>query len=74
MLVHQILKSTKEDLEDLKARHVRGLEPELVKLGETCRARLRRWVVPEENRADFDRQVDGVELLSLPTDREPQSH
>ncbi len=72
--LHHILNAYDTDLEALKARHVRDLEPQLVKLGETCRERIRRLVVPEESRADFDGQVDGVELLSLPTERESQSH
>lgn len=47
------------DLEDLKIRHLGELRPELVRLGDTYRDRIRDRVLPEERRADFDRMVAG---------------
>jgi len=43
------------DLEELKARHVADAEPELIRLGETCRQRIRDYVLSEDARASFDR-------------------
>ena len=59
-----ILDRYDEEIEELKARHARDLEPELVALGETCRKRIRSWVVPRERRAEFDRLAHGVGPLS----------
>lgn len=47
------------DVEELKARQMDGLEPELVKLGLVCRDRIRKYVVPAERRSDFDRLAGG---------------
>jgi hypothetical protein len=43
------------DLEELKARHVAGAESELIRLGETCRQRIRDYVLTEADRVSFDR-------------------
>jgi hypothetical protein len=43
------------DLEDLKDRHVADAEPELNRLGEICRQRIRDYVLTETDRASFDR-------------------
>jgi len=43
------------DIEDLKVRQMGGAEDELVKLGLTCRDRIRKWVLTSDERARFDR-------------------
>ena len=55
-----ILDRYDEEIEDLKARHVRDLEPELVALGETCRKRIRSWVIPTDRLDEFDRLARGT--------------
>jgi len=57
--LHGILGRYDEEIEVLKARHVRDLDPELVALGETCRKRIRSWVVPLDRQAEFDRPAHG---------------
>lgn len=47
------------DVEELKVRQMGGAEEELVRIGLTCRDRIRKWVLVPEERARFDR-------LSLP--------
>ena len=43
------------EIEDLKVRQMGGAEEDLVKLGLTCRDRIRKWVLTPEERARFDR-------------------
>jgi hypothetical protein len=57
------------DLEELKARHVAGAEPELIRLGETCRQRIRDYVLSGDARAAFDREAR--DLFTFPT---PSGH
>ena len=59
--LRQILAAYDEEIEALKARHVHELEPELVDAGETCRQRIRRFVIPSTRHADFDAHAAGVE-------------
>jgi len=47
------------DIEDLEARHVRDMEPELVRLGEVCTERIKKYVLPEDRREEFDRLAAG---------------
>lgn len=51
------------DLEDLKARQAAGAEPELIRLGEICRQRIREYVLTDEGRADFDREAGDLTTL-----------
>ena len=65
--LHGILGRYDDEIEELEARHVRDLEPELVALGETCRKRIRSWVVPVDRQAEFDRLAHGNAPQPLPT-------
>jgi len=65
--LHGILERYDEEIEELKARHVRDLEPELVALGDTCRKRIRGWVVPPDRLAEFDRLAHGTAPLPSST-------
>lgn len=51
------------DIEDLKVRQMGGAEADLVKLGLTCRDRIRKWVLSPEERARFDRLTASVSDL-----------
>lgn len=49
------------DLEELKSRHIGEAEPELIRLGETCRQRIRDYVLTDEaGRAAFDRDTPAL--------------
>jgi hypothetical protein len=54
-----VLDSYRKDVEDLKARHVVELEPELIALGQRCREQIRTYVLPEDRVAEFDRMELG---------------
>ncbi len=58
-LLHLALASYDEEVEGLKARTLRELEPELAELGRTCRERIRHYVIPVERRVEFDRRAAG---------------
>lgn len=58
--LHGILARFDADIDELKARHVHELEPELIKAGETCAERIRRWVIPPDRRNEFDRMARGT--------------
>jgi hypothetical protein len=46
------------DLEELKSTHIAQGEPELIRLGETCRQRVRDYVMTDDDRRDaFDRDT-----------------
>ena len=62
--LRQILSSYDSEIEALKERHVRDLEPQLIVAGETCRQRIRRFVIPRERHGEFDRQAGGVAPLA----------
>ena len=49
-----ILNLYHSNVEELKVRQMGGVEPELVKLGLTCRDRIRKWVLQPEERTRFD--------------------
>ena len=59
-LLHLALASYEEDVEALKERYLRELEPELAELGRTCRERIRDHVIPDEQRPEFDRLAAGL--------------
>ena len=49
------------DLEELKSRHIGEAEPELIRLGETCRQRIRDYVLTNDaHRAAFDRDTPAL--------------
>jgi hypothetical protein len=48
-----VLELYHRDLEELKARHVTEAEPDLIRLGEACRQRIRDYVLPPEHQAAF---------------------
>ena len=53
--LRKILKLYHDGVEELKVRQMGGAEPELIKLGRTCRDRIRKWVLARpEDRARFD--------------------
>jgi len=52
-----VLELYHRDLEELKSRHVAEAEPELIRLGEACRQRIRDYVLPPESQASFDAQA-----------------
>jgi hypothetical protein len=49
-----VLELYHRDLEELKSRHVAEAEPELIRLGEVCRQRIRDYVLPAGQQAVFD--------------------
>jgi hypothetical protein len=49
----QILLAYHDDLEGLKARHVRELEPEYLAAGDACYERIVKYVVPEGRLDEF---------------------
>lgn len=49
-----VLELYHRDLEELKSRHVAEAEPDLIRLGEACRQRIRDYVLPPESQAAFD--------------------
>ncbi len=49
-----ILSLYHDDLEELKSRQVESLEPELVRIGLTCRRRISDRVLTEAQRDQFD--------------------
>lgn len=53
-----VLELYHRDLEELKSRHVAEAEPELIRLGEACRQRIRDYVLPSEQQAAFDAEAD----------------
>ena len=55
-----VLEDYAKRVEDLKARHAADLEPELVEAGETCRERIRIYVLPPDRVAEFDRMELGT--------------
>jgi hypothetical protein len=55
-----ILELYRRDLEDLKSRSVAAAEPELIRLGEACRQRIRDYVLPEDEKSAFD-EADGLQ-------------
>ena len=59
-LLHLALASYEEDVEALKERYLRELEPELAELGRTCRERIRNHVIPDDKRPEFDRLAAGL--------------
>jgi hypothetical protein len=59
-LLHLALASYEKDVEALKARYLRELEPELAELGRTCRERIRDHVIPDDGRPEFDRLAAGL--------------
>lgn len=72
--LRRILASYDEDLEALKARHVRDMEDEFVEVGLACRDRIRRWVIPEERRQEFDRLAAGREIGAVGTETVSEGH
>lgn len=50
------------DVEELKAQYVREMEPELVQLGQVCRDRIRKYVLPPNQVEAFDRLCAGRPL------------
>lgn len=54
-----LLDRYERELEDLKTRQLAELEPELVRLGDTYRDRIRDKVLPPARRAEFDRMAAG---------------
>ena len=60
------------DLEELKARNVAQAEPEVIRLGEICRQRIRDYILSEEDRVAFDREAraltspDSLSLAAYP--------
>ncbi len=42
------------DIEDLKARHVQGMEDELIQLGDICRDRIKTYVLPVDRHDEYD--------------------
>jgi len=62
--LHAVLDRYHGDLEELKARAVRDLEPELVQLGHTCRERIRKYVLAPDELDEFDRLCGGLVPLS----------
>jgi hypothetical protein len=50
------------DVEELKSRRTSEIEPELIELGLTCSDRIRKYVLPPERQAEFDRLVAGGTL------------
>ena len=59
-----VLESYRKEVEDLKARHVAELEPELIALGERCREQIRTYVLPEGRVAEFDRMELGTPFVA----------
>jgi hypothetical protein len=55
-----LMASYHRDVEDLKARHVRDMDPELVRLGQVCRERIEKYVLPAERREEFRRLAAGL--------------
>ena len=53
-----VLELYHRDREELKSRHVAEAEPELIRLGETCRQLIRDYVLPPEHQAVFDAEAD----------------
>jgi len=51
------------DLEELKARRAADAEVELIRLGETCRQRIRDYVLTDDDRASFDRVARDLQSL-----------
>jgi len=66
--LHTILTLYHADVEELKVRQMGGAEAELVKLGLTCRDRIRKWVLGPEQRERFDRLAGapGSDVPSTP--------
>jgi hypothetical protein len=58
--LHYFLDSYHGEVENLKARKVRALEPELIQAGQTCLSRIRRYVIPREKLGEFDALCVGV--------------
>ena len=58
--LHATLALYHRDLENLKSRHMSELEPELVSLGKTCRDRIRKYVLPEEQLTSFEQDAAGL--------------
>lgn len=52
--LHTVLALYHADVEELKLRQIAGAEGDLVRLGLTCRDRIRKWVLAPEQRARFD--------------------
>jgi hypothetical protein len=51
-----VLELYHRDLEELKSRHVAEAEPELIRLGESCRQRIRDYVLPPGQQSVFDQE------------------
>ena len=64
--LEEILAVYDQEIEALKARQLRALEPELIVAGETARERIRRYVIPADRLDDFDRWAT-PEPLAAPT-------
>ena len=54
-----VLERYNSDVDELKAQYVREMEPELVKLGQVCRERIRKYVLPADQVEAFDRLSAG---------------
>ena len=53
-------------VEELKVRQMGGVEPDLVKLGLTCRDRIKKWVLRPDERARFD-ELSGARASEPPS-------
>lgn len=54
------LENYHRDVEELESRHMELIEPELERLGRTCRQLIRDRVLPPGRRAEFDRLASGT--------------
>jgi len=55
-----VLNRYERDLEDLKARHLSELEPELIKIGALCRDQIVKYVLGDEHRDRFLQLASGA--------------
>lgn len=58
--LHVVLDQYQRQIDNLKNRNARGLEPELARLGLTFRAVVRDTVLPADKRAEFERLSAGL--------------
>jgi hypothetical protein len=61
-LLHKVMNEYHKRIENLKARYVDDLEPDLVRLGLTFRGHVRDDVLPASRRDEFDRLAAGAFL------------
>jgi hypothetical protein len=59
-----ILQDYQEKIDALKERNIAELDPDLVRIGHDHRDLVRRWVIPEHRRQEFDLWVRGLPAIA----------